>query len=78
MYYLVAILLVNRELLIIEKDFTAEERSELPYPICAIEAACKMDFNGFKNVSLLDSLSGDDDDDETQHSTRASEKFGKN
>uniref|UniRef100_A0A914NYW4 Uncharacterized protein n=1 Tax=Panagrolaimus davidi TaxID=227884 RepID=A0A914NYW4_9BILA len=64
---------IRRELIIIEKEFTAEERSKLPYPICAIEAACKMDFNGFKSVSLLDSLSGDDDDD-TQGSTRASEK----
>uniref|UniRef100_A0AC35G183 Uncharacterized protein n=1 Tax=Panagrolaimus sp. PS1159 TaxID=55785 RepID=A0AC35G183_9BILA len=68
---------IRRELLIIEKEFTADERSGLPYPICAIEAACKMDFNGFKSVALLDSLSGDDDD-ETQGSTRASEKLSKN
>uniref|UniRef100_A0A914QHU2 Uncharacterized protein n=1 Tax=Panagrolaimus davidi TaxID=227884 RepID=A0A914QHU2_9BILA len=59
---------IRRELIIIEKEFTAEERSKLAYPICAIEAACKMDFNGFKAVALLDSLSGDDDD-ETQGST---------
>uniref|UniRef100_A0A914PF35 Uncharacterized protein n=1 Tax=Panagrolaimus davidi TaxID=227884 RepID=A0A914PF35_9BILA len=65
---------IRRELPIIQKEFTALERSQLPYPICAIEAAYEMNEDGFKNVVLLDSLSGEDDD-VTQNST--TEKLGK-
>uniref|UniRef100_A0A914QUU1 Uncharacterized protein n=1 Tax=Panagrolaimus davidi TaxID=227884 RepID=A0A914QUU1_9BILA len=49
---------IRRELPIIQKEFTAIERSDLAYPICAIEAVYKMNADGFKNVVLLGSLSG--------------------
>uniref|UniRef100_A0A914PTA4 Uncharacterized protein n=1 Tax=Panagrolaimus davidi TaxID=227884 RepID=A0A914PTA4_9BILA len=68
---------IRRQLPIIQKEFTAKERSKLAFPICVIEAACKMNSDGFKNVFfILDSLSADDDD-ETQNSTHESEKLGK-
>uniref|UniRef100_A0A914Q636 Uncharacterized protein n=1 Tax=Panagrolaimus davidi TaxID=227884 RepID=A0A914Q636_9BILA len=67
---------IRRQLPVIQKEFSAEERSELAFPICAIEAAYKMNADGFNNVFLLDSLSGVDDD-ETQHSTHESGKLGK-
>uniref|UniRef100_A0A914PLE9 Uncharacterized protein n=1 Tax=Panagrolaimus davidi TaxID=227884 RepID=A0A914PLE9_9BILA len=65
---------IRRELPIIQKEFSADERSELAYPICAIEEASKMDAHGFESVFLLDSLSGADDD-KTQNSPHASEKL---
>uniref|UniRef100_A0AC34GJK9 Uncharacterized protein n=1 Tax=Panagrolaimus sp. ES5 TaxID=591445 RepID=A0AC34GJK9_9BILA len=64
---------MRRQMPIVQKEFSTKERAKLPYPINAIEEACKMDSEGFKNISSLDTYSGLEDDD-TQASTHASEK----
>uniref|UniRef100_A0AC34FQR6 Uncharacterized protein n=1 Tax=Panagrolaimus sp. ES5 TaxID=591445 RepID=A0AC34FQR6_9BILA len=63
---------MRRQMPIVQKEFSTKECAKLAYPINAIEEACKMDSEGFKNTSALNSHFGLEDDD-TQASTHAFE-----
>uniref|UniRef100_A0A914YJE2 Uncharacterized protein n=1 Tax=Panagrolaimus superbus TaxID=310955 RepID=A0A914YJE2_9BILA len=73
----VIVLQRRRQMPIVKKEFTSAEREKLPYPINVIEEASKMNPEGFKNTSALNTRSGMEENDETLKPTHASDKSAK-